>query len=641
MKINKIIIGLCALLSFASCSDFLDVKDESAINPSIWDNEESAKLYLNNIYNACMVPFGGEDLVSSLANLSDETSDMGSSILLGTLGASDVGTYKVNTYEPIRYINIAFEAMKTSKLTPAEKNRILGQLYFLRAWQHWKLINLYGGVPYMRDYVTFTSPDSLTNAKRNKTSDCIKFLKEDLDSAIAKLPTAWDINKEYSRITRAAAASFKGRVLLFYASPQFNPEHNMDRWKDAYDANVLANSLCIQDGYELMSVVAPVTKEWPYGYDFNQIFTKKKSEGNKEVLIVTPYASDIKTHGYENSVCPAEFTTGTGAPSLCPVWDLVIAFPMKDGSLAFKYNPTVKNTRTFIGNGSDATKFYLNRDPRFYSTVAFNGGYYQLEGNGSRRQWTYNCPKKTTSGIITYYSENVAFERTTPTGFFCRKMVNPSILRANMVKSTTDWIEMRYAEVLLNLAECAFEYEGTNSTLGYDCLKQIRSRAGIEAGADGFYGLKSSTEISPIELVMNERRVELAFEGKRFYDLRRRNMFTADLGSYIYKLNGWKKSGSGFIFTLKNPSDTAIFLYPAKRDTISQGNLYKYFTMTGKSTGPLVKAIAYVCVPDSATLKTTNTGNYNFFGIPQDILTRSPAIKQNFGWQNGSFNPFE
>ena len=314
---------------------------------------------------------------------------------------------------------------------------------------------------------------------------------------------------------------------------------------------------------------------------------------------------------------------------------------MKDGSLAFKYNSTNKNTRTFVGNGGDITKYYLNRDPRFYATIAFNGGYYQLESNSNRQQWTYNCPKKTATGTVTYYSENVTLERTTQTGFMCKKMVNPDLLRDDMGKSSTDWIDMRYAEVLLNLAECAFEYEGSNSDLGYDCLKQIRSRAGIEAGTDGYYGLKSSSEISPIELVLNERRVEFAFEGKRFYDLRRRNMFTNDLGSYIFKLNGWKKSGSGYTFSLNNVADTAIFLYSEKRDTVQYQNLYKYFKLTPKSTGPLVKSINYICVPDAETLKSTDTGNYNFFAIPQDILTRSPALKQNYGWQNGSFDPFE
>ncbi len=639
MKINKLIIGFFVFLLLYSCNDFLTVQDEAGINPSIWDNEESSKLYLNNLYNSCLTPFYGEDVVSSLSSISDETADMTSTMLLGGLDASSVGLYSAGTYKTIRYINIGLEAMKSSTLPNDAKNRILGQLYFLRAWQHWKMVVLYGGVPYMKDYTTFTSDSTLINAKRNTTSQCIEYLIEDLDSAIIKLPKAWD-KTEYARFTRAAAASMKGRILLFYASPQFNPDNNVTRWQDAYNANLYAKNLCVQDGYGLYPIVTSVTTTWPYGYDFNKIFTTKKSDGNNEILIVTPYAQDLKTMGYENSVCPGELTTASGPPTLCPSWDLVIAFPMKNGSPSFKTSSTpteqVKNLNQFIGNGGDKTKFYLDRDPRFYATIAFNGGYYTLEGSSTRRQWMYSCPKK---GGTTYYAENVTSERTSPTGFLCRKMVNPATLRVNYTRSYADWIEMRYAEVLLNLAECAFETG--NTEVGYDCLKQIRERAGILPGTDGYYGLKSTTEMTPIELVINERRVELAFEGKRFYDLRRRNMYSNNLGSYINKLNGWKKSGSGFTFTLSQVKDTAIFLYPGKRDTISLANLYKYFTLTQKSTGPLVKSINYICVTDSIALKATNTGNYNFFGIPQNIITRSPAVKQTLGWQNGEFNPFQ
>ena len=638
MKIKNIFIAIVLLpLIFSSCGDFLEIKDESAISTKIWDNEESAKLYINNIYSLCFTSFGGESPLGSPAGISDETPDMGSSLLLGTIGSSGVTLYSSGSYEAIRYINIGFDALKQSELKGDARKRIAGQLFFFRALQHWKMVNIYGGVPYMKDYVTYISSDDLVNAKRNKTSECIAYMKQDLDSAIALLPASW-IDSEYSRITRAAAASIKGRILLFFASPQFNPTNDKSRWEEAYYANLVARDLCLTDKYSLMPVTTAITSQWPYGYDHNLIFKKKKSEGNTEVIIATPYFTDVKTHGYENSVCPDEVTTG-GAPGNTPTWDLVIAFPMKDGSLAFKYNAASANTRTFIGNGGDVTKFYLNRDPRFYATIAFNGCYYQLEGNSSRRQWNFQFTRK--SGKV-YYGENTTSDKISTTGFYCRKMVDPAIARANMGKSATDWIEMRYAEVLLNLAECAFEFQGNNSEVGYDCLKQIRSRAGIEPGADGYYGLKSSLEISPIELTLNERRVELAFEGKRFYDLRRRNMFTNNLGNYILKLNGWKKSGSGYTFGLKNlAADSVLFMTPARRDTIKVENLYKYFSMTAKSTGPVVKSINYIAITDPAVLSTTMTGNYNFFDIPQDILTRSPALNQTIGWPNGTFNPFE
>ncbi len=620
MKIKYIFISAVLILLTASCSDFLNVKDEAAINPAVWDNENSAKLYINNIYNSCLPAFGGESPVSdgSLNAISDETSGMDSKLLLGTLENGSVGVYSAATYQSIRYINIAFNEMKASTLTGDARNKILGQLYFFRAWQHWKLIQLYGGVPYMRDVVDYLSPDSIKNTPRYKTSVCISYLKQDLEKAIEYLPASWPTD-EYGRITRAGAASFLGRVLLFYASPQFNPTNDINRWKDAYDSNLRAKTMCLQDGYGLMDVSSAPTTQFPYTKDFNKIFITKKTAGNNEVIIVTPYLQAYKFHGYENSVRPVEITNGTGRPSNCPTWDLVIAFPMKDGRPAFNAS------RQFTGN-TDINKYYRDRDPRFYATVAFNGCYYPLEGNAVRRQWTYSGGEGTTT------------DKTSPTGFYCRKYVNPSINGEERSKTYTDWIELRYAEVLLNLAESAFEYQGANSETGYDCLKQIRQRAGIDAGTDGYYGLKANANFTPVELVMNERRVELAFEGKRFFDLRRRNMFTTNLGNNIVKLNGWKKSGSGYTFTLKTALTTE---FNSLKDNLPVDSVYKYFTMAAKSTGPLVKAIDYKATTDPAALKNVFSGSYNFFDIPQAILSRSPALVQTIGWENGTFNPFE
>jgi starch-binding outer membrane protein, SusD/RagB family len=626
--IKNILTVLLLPFMFSACSDYLDVKDESAINPAIWDNENSAKLYINNIYNLCLPGFGGESPVAdgSMAAISDETDGMGSKLLLGTLEEGSAGAFSAATYQAIRYINIAFDAMKTSEMSLEAKRKTLGQLYFFRAYQHWKLVNIYGGVPYMREVVDYLSDDIIKNAPRHKTSECIAFLKADLDSAITHLPATWP-SDEYARITRAGAAAMKGRIMLFWASPQFNPTNDINRWKEAYETNLAARDICLADGYALMTdITVPVTPQWPVAVDFNKIFITKRSGGNREAIIVTPYLQSQRFHGYENSVRPSEITNNTGRPSNLPSWDLVAAFPMKDGTLAYSNTAQATNRLTNFTGSTDIRRYYQNRDPRFYATIAFNGSYYPLEGNAQRRQWTY------TGG------EAVTSDRTSTTGFYTRKYVDPAITGADMARTHTDWIELRYAEVLLNLAEAAFEFQGSESAVGYDCLKQIRQRAGIEPGNDGMYGLKSSPGYSITEIVMNERRVELAFEGKRFWDLRRRNMFTRDLGTKILKLNVWKKSGSGYTFALSGITPTN---FNAIRNDLPVDSVYKYFTMTLKSTGPLVRGIAYKTYHTPEELTDKIDRSYNFFDIPQNILTRSPALVQTMGWPNGVFNPFE
>jgi starch-binding outer membrane protein, SusD/RagB family len=628
MKTKNIFLLILVLPFFTACSDFLDVKDESAINPAIWENENSAKLYINNIYTMCMPSFGGESPVGdgSLAALSDETDGMGSTMLLGTLTDGSASTFSAATYQSIRYINIAFDAMETSTMPVDARKKILGQLYFFRAFQHWKLVNIYGGVPYMKEVVDYLSDDAIKNAPRSKTSECIQYLKTDLDSAIANLPATWPTD-EYARVTRGAAAAIKGRIMLFWASPQFNPANDNLRWKEAYETNLYARDLCLTDGYALMTDISvPVTSVWPVAVDFNKVLITKKSAGNKEAILVTAYLQAQKFHGYENSIRPSDITGNTGRPSNLPSWDLVAAFPMKDGKLVYSNTATSTNRTSVFSGNTDIRKYYRDRDPRFYATIAFNGSNYPLEGNAARRQWTY------TGG------EPLTTERVSSTGFYCRKYVNPIINGDDRTKTYTDWIELRFAEVLLNLAEAAFEYQGENSETGLDCLKQIRQRAGIEPGIDGLYGLKSGTGYSMIETVLNERRIELAFEGKRFWDLRRRNMYSTNLGAKMLKLNGWKKSGSGYTFTLSGITPAA---FEAIRDNLPVDSVYKYFTMTAKSTGPLVKGIAYKTYHTAEELNGKEDRSYNFFDIPMNILTRSPALTQTMGWPNGTFNPFE
>ena len=148
---------------------------------------------------------------------------------------------------------------------------------------------------------------------------------------------------------------------------------------------------------------------------------------------------------------------------------------------------------------------------------------------------------------------------------------------------------------------------------------------------------------TPIEIVMNERFIELAFENKRFYDLRRWNMFSSDLGPKTPKFNGQYMSGwkSKVSFNTLNPDKISITKFKEIRDEISMDDLSKYMKIAQAAIPPKAMPINYLCVPTEEELRATTAGNYNFFDIPDGILTRSLAVKQNYGWPRGEFNPFE
>lgn len=616
VKMKKYILFLLSLsiLGFSSCSDVLDGRDTSVISPDIWNSEQSASLWINTLYSQTPIttsittstsPFGDH------ASFCDETTGA-NEFINGEYTYNSVGVFNDTYYNKIRNINLALKNMQTSTLEGKARGRIVGQAYFLRAWAYWNLVVVYGGVPYVTEPVNpFVDSSEALDPPRNKTSECIQYICDDLDLAIQNLPVSTTEylsgSTEYARITRAAAAALKGRILLFYASPQFNPNNDALRWEKAYQANKEAQSIADADGYGLMNTAGSD----PLNGSFANLYIKEGTE-NKEALFVKAYDLSVtRTHGWENSVRP--YVAGVdGGQSCNPTWDLVKAFPMKNGLL-------VKDA----SSGFDSTYYWLNRDPRFYASIGYNGCNWPLTGMEGTQVWSYA-------------QSNTEKINGTKTGFYCRKMTNASITKTSTKECGTDWIEIRYAEILMNLAECANE-TGLQSE-AITLLTQIRQRAGIDSG-DGFYGLQSSysNKTDLTEIIMNERRVEFAFENKRMWDLRRRDMYNQNLGN-TPKLNGSQRwiLATNVIYPsgVITPPQKAAYEaeLQAMRGTINMDTeSANYFTNRFSAS---VADINYpIAVPEI----------YSFFAIPQNILNRSQAIKQTKGWGDGQneFDPYE
>ncbi len=615
---KKYILLFLGVLTLNACSDILDVRDASVISPDIWDSEQSATLFINRLYSqmpTSQIISGSTSPFGNHASFSDEA--IGSNKFVnGEYTYDEIGVFGATYYNNIRNINIAIERLQESTMSESAKNRILGQAYFIRAWTYWNLVVVYGGIPYVTESLNPYIDDSIKlDPPRNKTSECIQYLCDDLDKAVAALPaTTAEYMKgiiEYSRVTRSAAAALKGRILLYYASPQFNPGNIQSRWEDAYQANKQAETIAIQDGFALLDngLYDPVTGS------FAKIFQIEGagSSGNTEALFVKAYDYSVSvTHGWENSVRPYVAGAGTGGQGSNPTWDLVKSFPMKNGLSVYE-----------AGSGWDSTYYWKNRDPRFYATIGYNGCTWVLSGMSGSKIWSYE-------------KSNTETKNGTNTGFYCRKMTNPTIAKETSNSVGTDWIEIRLAEVFMNLAECANETNRQSEAISL--IGKIRKRAGIEIG-EGNYGLKSTytDKVELTSIIMNERFIEFAYENKRMWDLRRRNMYYENLGNYN-KLNGRQRWT--LITKIKYPA--GVITPPQKttyentlittRDAINMdANFTTYFTNSFSKT---IGDINYpIVVPTK----------YAFFAIPQNILNRSKAIKQTQGWGNGTdeFNPYE
>jgi hypothetical protein len=603
IRLIPLLLLFLIAIGFNACKDVLEKEDLNVLNEGIWDDPAQAQLYVNNLYVKNMpIDYFGE-----YSQLSDETyspEEQFNDLMYGFKTSSDVNAVTVmhkDKFELIRHINIALEGLEGSPLDEEIKQELRGQALFFRAWRYWELVQLYGGVPIVKTVQDPYNED--LDVPRSKASESIDAIIADLDEAIAVLPVDWTLDSDDGRITSGAAAAFKGRVLLNWASPLFNPNNDQSRWQRAYDANVQAIDLLGQ-----MTI--------PRGLypDFDGIFTTDVLS-NKEAIIYKRFslsAGTDYTHGWENSVRPP---SGGGNGGFSPTWELVQAFPMADGKLINE-----------PGSGYDETYFWQNRDPRFYATVAYNGSEWDMAGRDETNVWTFR--------------NTLENNRVPSSGFYNKKASDPTIAREDISQTTTAWIELRYAEVLLNFAECANELGKTGEAL--EKVRSIRERAGIESNG-GDYGISDSVSKELLrQIIMIERQVEFAFENKRYWDIRRRLLFRNDMGEYVKRLNGTMRTGFTYraLAGWNAPiTDEASPYFGQLRIDTALANGYldlndvesfsQYFSISPRTLDIYQGANQNINYPEL----------YDFFAIPTSIIEKSPAVEQTEGWLNGTFDP--
>lgn len=570
MTIKYLLYGSLLAMSM-SCSDILNKKDLSAVtDDQVWGDAKYATAYLNRLYEKNLPKWEGEqdrdgDGANSIfySSYSDEA-DGGGGVMYGQLTTASCDYWY---YEDIRNINMLFEKLENNEAIDAETcTSLKAQASILRAWRYFCMVRVYGGVPML------LLPQKLTDdllVSRNKTSECIDIIIKDLDYAYENLPWSWT-GDDLGRATKAAALALKGRVLLYYASPQFNPDNQLDRWEAAYKVNKQAKEELEANGYGLYANYENI---W---YD----------EMNKEVIWGRRYQEPGATNKWNAATRPlseAQNYTGANHPTL----EMVESYPMVTGV------PITEST------DYDPVLYWKNRDPRFNVTIAYNSCTWELSGKAGRKQWTY---------------VGAELNNPTATGFYCRKAVEPSYTSYYTERSSTDWIEIRHAEVLLNYAECAAMMDKKEEA--YDALKAIRARAGILAGDNGMYGLKAGLSSEQmIDAIMLERKLELSFEGKRYWDLRRRRLFNTEL-------NG--KVRHGILPKLNIPEEE----FNKIKDTVDFENNYAtYFR-------------------DSLVILDKNFAidfkdNYYFYAIPNKYLETNSKMEQTQGWSGGTFNPLD
>ena len=493
--------------------------------------------------------------------------------------------FKENSpYGQIRNINDAIDGLQNhSTLSDNEKNELLGQAYFFRAWRYFTMVRWHGGVPIIKEVqnaLYSKSMDGSLIVHRSTTKECIDFICEDLDKAAELLPAQWGrVASNWGRVTKGTALALKGRALLLWASPLFNRSDEPARWEAAYQANETARKVLEESGYGLAYENNPGAATESAANWGKMFLNVQGSDGNvNEAVFVTLYNNlskqsdnSEKNNGWEHGIRPKTASGGGGKSATAEIVDL---FPMADGK-----RPGASTTYNY-----DKKAFFANRDPRFYRTFAFPGVKWTFDGNpkdlltaqlndlvypnitlkdgypyngADYVLWSYawykDATKQDSETSSGWYADALADSRRS---VYVRKRSDDSQLNAgspmyiyvdnngkcSFSQSGAPYMEMRFAEVLLNLAECAAATNRGQEAL--DLLKRIRSRVYDPTTVDADYGLVNGSRAENIEQVLYERQIELAYEGKRFEDMRRWLLFDGGVGQAALSPT-WEVKGYG------------------------------------------------------------------------------------------------
>ncbi len=584
-NINKLLGIICIVGTLTSCGDFLDViPDDVATIESVFNDKNSAKQYLYTCYSFLPAhrqvgdnpgfAYGGEFAVnedswiytpSGLPRTLLETGNNSTSPYI------DYWSRTKNMFAAIRVCNYFLDNVETIPNLPTDDIlRWKAEVKFLKAYYHWWLFQMYGPIPIMDSNPEFTGESELA-VYRNTKDECADYIVKLIDEAINSggLPENISGNEttDLGRVTKAVAMSMKAKILVTLASdffngnndyatmidnrsiPLFSSESDPKRWELAAKACKEAIDFCHGQGMGLYHFKAPTGTSTNNQIDLTlqpaMILFGQLPE-NSEIIWSQPepaqgvYGDIQHRYGHPeylytgNPSSPVEKRVGYEiCGSLGVSLNFAEIFYTKNGlpieedktywvkSEWFKpdvdFN-TRKDHKYLIKEGYQTNNFNLFREPRYYGSIAFKGSLLFGLGRVNKEDMYYFYPKNQ--------------GRVNSTGMLARKWVPYTSTPASGVINYYHWPIIRLADLYLLYAEALNECTQGNGKPAndvYEYIDLVRERAGIPSVEESWrnysiYPDKYLTKTGMRDIIRQERRVELAFEGHSWFDLRRWKM---------------------------------------------------------------------------------------------------------------------
>ena len=580
MKRIKIFSAVAVgLLALASCSDQMNY-NEYYVYDRDYMTQEFGRVegFLTTAYNEMDYDYGGYYSNALMASATDESeyAYSGNSIedlYNGALSPTNAhATFWTSSLKGIAYCNLFLDEFADEKFTNYEYNDDYAQQMFkyknmrwearfLRAYYYFRLVRQYNGAPLYCHNIPADDLNRLSMSSADKVFDFIKASCDSIkDSIVVDYTNLGDMaitgQIETGRANQLAVLALKARAALYHASPLFNQNNEAELWHQA----ALATKELV-DSAEKQGKALAATYDCLWAANN---YTDKKA--TQEILF---YRSVADANTLEKANFPVGLEGCNGGN--CPTQDLVDAYEMQSTGKGIKEE----------GSGYDAQNPYTGRDPRFELTICHN----------ETKRW----PNWASEPIYTYQggANALPLNGGTPTGYYLKKLLNAAVdtrpATANTMKHS--WVIFRMGEAYLNYAEAVFQYfksqgradaaDATSAEFpvsARELASKTRLRSKMKAMPAGMSNADFWAKYQ------NERRVELAFEGHRFWDVRR-----------------WKEGAKYF------SKITEMHI------TKNEDGTYTY------------------------TPKTVNRvwdEKFNFFPIPQSDIMKNPNLDQSItGWK--------
>lgn len=596
-------LSVLLTISFSSCKKYLDiVPDNIPTIDNAFTLRNEAEKYLYTCYSylpkdgdptynigymagdEVWIPYDQREfgpnawqIARGSQNAADPYADAWSSRRGGGGPQNNQGVGFYGLFTGIRNCNIFLENVKNPAkvldLRQDERERWIAEVQFLKAYYHFYLLRMYGPIPLVKTNIDISAPENDVRVKRAPFDECVTYITSLLDSSAAVLPVIiGDRGSELGRITKPIALAVKAKVLLMAASPLFNGNSDYSSFKDqdgvnlfnaGYDANkwklaAEAAKAAIESataaGFKLYEFPVTAFKLSDTTKRQMSIRNALTERWNSEHVWANP--NSLAAEGLQrNAMARINTNIGVGTArqqlsvpiKIAEQFYTVNGVPInEDKTLNFNNKYTlrtaIRRERFHVKQGYTTARLNFDREPRFYADLGFDGGvWYKYDSPTSSDSATYVLEGKSVqlAGANNYgwYNE---------TGYFIKKVVdwNMASTSSNISYRAYPWPQIRLADLYLMYAEALNETLSSPNAEVFDYINRVRQRAGLldvqKAWTDySSNPTKFGNQAGMREIIHQERLIELAFEGSRYWDILRWKKATE---MFNQNITGWSVS---------------------------------------------------------------------------------------------------